>query len=132
MIKRITPNIYIDNCKEAIEYYKELFGGEIKNVQLADGIDMFKGYEGKIIHSELHINENCVIYFVDKLDPQKAVSNPELILELDSKDEMDRLYSKLCEKGTIGFELQKTFWGAYHAIVTDPYGISWSLNYSEK
>ncbi|MFU0782186.1 hypothetical protein [Thermoanaerobacterium thermosaccharolyticum] len=49
-MKRITSNIYIDNCKEAIEYYKELFGGEIKNVQLADGIDMFKGYEGKIIH----------------------------------------------------------------------------------
>jgi PhnB protein len=41
------------------------------------------------------------------------------------------LYEKLKEKGTVRFELQKTFWGAYHAIVIDQYGISWSLNYPE-
>ncbi|WP_196793611.1 VOC family protein [Thermoanaerobacterium thermosaccharolyticum] len=80
-MKRITPNIYVDNCKEVIEYYREVFGGEIKNVQLADNVEMFKGHEGKIIHSELHINENCVLYFVDKLDNQKVVNNPELILD---------------------------------------------------
>lgn len=93
---------------------------------------MFNGYEGKIIHSELHINDRCILYFVDKLDPQKAVSNPELILELDSKEEIDRLYSKVSEKGIIKFELQKTFWGAYHAVIIDPYGIVWTLNYSER
>lgn len=50
MMKRMIPHLMIENCKEAITYYQELFGGEIKNIQLSDGIEMFKGQEGKYIH----------------------------------------------------------------------------------
>ena len=56
-MKSIIIDLTVENCHEALLYYKEIFGGEIKNTQLADGIDMFKGHEGKYIHSELHINE---------------------------------------------------------------------------
>lgn len=58
-MRHILPYIRIENCKE------EIFGGEIKNTQLADGIDMFKGHEGKYIHAELHINSHCVLHFSD-------------------------------------------------------------------
>lgn len=64
-MKKIIPELHVKNCKEALEFYKEVFGGEIKNVKLADGIEMFKGLEGKIIHAELHINSDCVMYLVD-------------------------------------------------------------------
>lgn len=61
-MNKLIPHLRIENCKEAIEYYQRIFGGEIKNTQLADGIEMFKGHEGKYIHAELHINEDCIIY----------------------------------------------------------------------
>lgn len=128
-MKRIIPEIYVENCKDALEYYKEVFGGEIKNIQLADGKEMFKGFEGKIIHSELHINPDCVMYLVDVFGGKKA-SNGHLLLELDSKEEINRIYSELSRKGSVQYELQKTFWGAYHAVVTDCYGNTWGLNYS--
>ena len=64
-MKSIIIDLTVENCHEALLYYKEIFGGEIKNTQLADGIDMFKGHEGKYIHSELHINENCILYLTD-------------------------------------------------------------------
>lgn len=131
-MKSIIPEIYVENCKEAIEYYKEVFVGEIKNLQLADGKEMFKGFEGKIIHSELHINSNCILYFVDILDGKKEAGNTHLLLELDSEEEINRIYSALSEKGVVQFELQKTFWGAYHAVVTDCYGNTWGLNYTTK
>lgn len=131
-MRSITPSIYINNCKEALEYYREVFGGEIKNVKLADGIEMFKGHEGKIIHSELHINESCILYFVDIFDDRKETGNIELVIELDKEEEINRVYSSLKEKGTVGYELQKTFWGAYHAVVTDQYGTVWGLNYTLK
>ncbi|MFZ5967538.1 MAG: VOC family protein [Bacillota bacterium] len=131
-MKMIIPEIHVKNCKEALEYYQEVFSGEIKNVQMADGIEMFKGHEGKIIHAELHINDNCILYLVDIFDEGENGSNIDLLLRLDSEEETNRLYEALSKDGSVKFELQKTFWGAYHAVVTDCFGVTWALNYSER
>jgi PhnB protein len=130
-MKSIIPEIYVNNCKEALEFYKEAFGGEIRNVRTGQGIEMFKGHEDKIIHSELHINPNCVIYLVDMFGDSKD-SNINLVIEMDSEEEINRVYSFLKDKGSVKFELQKTFWGAFHAVVTDIYGNTWGLNYMVK
>jgi len=130
-MKKIIPEIHVKNCKEALEYYKEVFGGEIKNVQMADGKEMFKGFEGKIIHSELILNADCVLYFVDIFNGDKEADMNHLLLDLESEEEINRIYQALSENGSVKFELQKTFWGAHHAVVTDCYGNTWGLNYSE-
>jgi PhnB protein len=131
-MKSIIPEIYVKDCKAALDYYKEIFGGEIRNMQLADGKEMFKGFEGKIIHSELHINSDCVLYLVDIMGGDKAAGSVNLVLELDSEEEINRIYSELSKNGTVKFKLQETFWGAYHAVVTDIYGNTWGLNYTLK
>ena len=131
-MKRIIPEIYVSNCKEALEYYKETFGGEIKNVQMADGKEMFKGFEGKIIHAELHINPECILYFVGIHAETKEPGNINLVLELESEEEINKIYEKLSKNGSVKFPLQKTFWGAYHGVVIDCYGNTWGLNYTAK
>jgi len=30
-MKKITPNIAVENCGQAVETYRQIFGGEIKN-----------------------------------------------------------------------------------------------------
>ena len=131
-MKRITPEIYVNDCKAALDYYKKVFGGEIKNVQMADGKEMFKGFEGKIIHSELHISPECVLYLVDIFGEGKTAGNVNVVLELESEEEINSIYSELSKSGTVKYALQKTFWGAYHAVVTDCYGNTWGLNYMQK
>lgn len=129
-MKKIIPEIYVENCKEALEYYKGIFGGEIKNVQMADNKEMFKGFEGKVVHSELHINGDCILYLYDIFNGQKEAGNNHLLLELESEAEINQIYQALSKNGSVYYELQKTFWGAYHAVVTDCYGNTWGLNYS--
>jgi PhnB protein len=129
-MKKIIPNISIENCKEALEYYKEVFGGEIKNIQMADGKEMFKGQEGKILHSELHINDECIMYLNDVFGEKVIGSNISLILQLDSEEEINKLSSTLSQKGIVVFPLQKTFWGSLHAVVVDCFGTTWSMDYS--
>jgi PhnB protein len=129
-MKKIIPEIHIKNCIEAVKYYKEVFGGEIKNEKMADGIESFKGHEGKLIHAELHINPDCVLYFADVFNEKGVKTYCNLILEMDSEEEINRIYSKLKENGKVRYELQKTFWGAYHAVIEDNYGNTWSLNYT--
>lgn len=131
-MKRIIPDITVDNCKEALEYYKSVFGGELKNVQKADGKGMFEGHAGKIMHAELHINQHCIIYLVDPFETKKAGNQSiSLLLDMESEEEINRLYSTLSREGKIVFELQKTFWGANHAIVEDKYGVLWALNHNQ-
>lgn len=130
-MKRVIPNIAVKNCKEALEFYKEVLGGEIKNVQMADGKDMFKGHEGKIIHSELVVNENCIFYLNDTMgDNADEGSNISILLEMESEEEINRVYSALSKDGSVHYELQKTFWGSIHAVLTDRFGTNWSMDYS--
>lgn len=131
-MKKITPEITTNNCSEVLEYYKEVFGGEIKRVQKADGIESFKGHEGKIIHAELHINDECILYLNDNFGGRADGGNITLLLELDSEEELNRIFAAISEKGSVKFSPQKTFWGAYHAVVTDYTGITWGLNYTLK
>ncbi|ALA51982.1 VOC family protein [Shouchella clausii] len=131
-MKRIVPHLRIENCKEEIGYYQNVFGGEIKNTQLSDGIEMFKGHEGKYIHAELHINENCILYMADVFG-QKTIQGSHILLgpDLDSEEEITRIYNELSKDGEVQMELQDTFWGAKHAIVKDRNGVSWELNFSK-
>ncbi|MDP4144018.1 MAG: glyoxalase/bleomycin resistance/extradiol dioxygenase family protein [Bacillota bacterium] len=129
-MKNIIPEIYVINCKEALEFYKEAFGGEIKNVQTGAGKPMFKDFEDKIIHSELHINDYCTLYFVDMFEEIPKGKDIHIVLEFDSEEEITKAYYALSKGGNVKFELQKTFWGALHAVVTDCHGNTWGLNYT--
>jgi PhnB protein len=93
---------------------------------------MFEGHEGKIMHSELHINEKCVIYLVDDFGNRPEGKKMNLLLQLDSEEEVNKLYTDLSKERVIDFQLQKTFWGAHHAIVTDKFGVTWALNYTQQ
>lgn len=131
-MKKLVPHIRIENCKVEVEFYQRIFGGEIKNTQLADEIEMFKGHEGKYIHAELHINEHCAIYFSDVFGDPLVNGNTILLgPDLDSEEEINQIYHALAEDGEIQMELQETFWDAIHAIVKDKNGISWELNYTK-
>jgi PhnB protein len=128
-MKHIIPNVSVKNCSEAIQYYKKIFGGEIKNLQIGDDNPMFKYLEGKVIHSELHVNENCILYFSDILNENNPCTSPSLVLQLQSEREIRKIYSAFRKDGTVIFKLQKTFWGALHGVVIDKFDLTWSLNY---
>lgn len=131
-MKQIIPEIYIKDCQKALSFYQELFGGEIKNLQLSDNMPMFRDLKGKVIHSELHVNHRCVFYFVDIFEKKRAIpGNVTLMLHMDDQNELKRCYDALSREGEISMELQKTFWGAWHAIVTDRFGAPWALNCAE-
>lgn len=129
-MKSANPYLFIGNCKEKLEYYQNLLGGEIKNVQLSDGIEMFKGQEGKILHAELHLGES-VIHFSDIFGSVNKGDNVKITLEFESEDEMRKVYNSLIVDGHASVELQETFWGALHANITDKNGIGWLLNFQK-
>lgn len=121
-MKHIIPNLFIDNCKENLEYYRQIFGGEIRNI-----VPRFE-QEEKIMHGELHINESCVLYFGDKLEEAPATPNIHIFLKLSTEEEIQRIYDALMAEGDAEKELDESFWGTLHAVVIDKNGIIWDLD----
>jgi len=127
-MKKLLPPIYIENCQTALAYYQKIFGGEIINTQLSDGIEMFQGHEGKLIHAELHINESCILYFADVFGQIESGNHIWLMIELESAEELQTVYHSLSKDGKIKMELQDTFWGSKYGVVADKFGLTWELN----
>jgi PhnB protein len=119
-MKSASPYVFVDNCMSVMEYYRDLFGGEMANVQKND--------DRKCLHAELHLG-NSVIHFSDTFGKVQQGDNVRITLELESEDEIKRVYNSLSKEGKITFELQDTFWGALHANLVDKFGIGWLLNY---
>jgi PhnB protein len=120
--------IFIEDCKENLEYYQGIFGGEIKNVQLTDEVEMFKEHKGKVLHAELHLGES-VIHFSDVFGSVTLGNNVKVSLEFEKEVDIRRVYNSLLVNGYASVELQDTFWGALHGNVTDKNGIGWILNF---
>lgn len=128
-MRQVIPEIYVRDCRKALDFYLDVFGGEIKNLQMSDNMEVFSDLHGKVIHSELHVNGSCVLYFADALtENRKEIGNVTPMLHLDNEQETQRIYRALQQQGTVLMELQKTFWGAWHAIVTDRFGAPWALS----
>jgi PhnB protein len=130
-----TPYLMFDgNAKEALEYYREVFGGEISNLQTYGEADYPTPPEAhnRVIHAQFR-KDDLFLMVSDAFPGSPVVvgSNISLTLEFESDEEIQKLYDTLSQKGTVHMELQDTFWGAKYAKVQDAYGVIWDLNYSK-
>lgn len=132
MLAMITPYIFFPgNCEEAINFYKESFGGELTSFQRFGDASMpvEDDYKDKVMHAELSFN-NTSIMFSDGA-PHKGVTagdNVHLNLSFTDESEMRAIWDKLGDGGSIHMELQDTFWGSVFGQLEDKFGIRWMFN----
>jgi PhnB protein len=134
-MKQTTPYFTFDgNARDALEYYKEVFGGEVLGIQTFGEADYPSPPEmdDKVMHAQfkkgdfLFMASDCFIgHTVD------VGNNISLVLEFESEEEIQNIYDKLSQNGSVLMELQDTFWGAKYGKVKDPYGVIWDLNYTK-
>jgi PhnB protein len=121
-MKRITPDIMLEDCAEKLPFYQSIFGGEIQNVTTTPS--------GEVMHAELRISESCALYFHDVFHYDKPVyGSVVLVLDVDTEEELHHKYEALKEGGGVRFEIKQTEWNALHGVVEDRHGLVWSLNY---
>ncbi|WNS42250.1 VOC family protein [Paenibacillus sp. MMS20-IR301] len=115
-----SPYVIIQNVQESVEYYKSVFGGEIK---------VLNEHNGKLLHAELHLGQT-LIHFSDDYGRGAKTENVSIILSLGSEEQLRGIYEQLTsDGGQATVELQKTFFGALHGQVTDSKnGITWVMN----
>ena len=132
-------NVYLtfeDNCREAFDFYRSVFGGEFQILQTfgdAPGdIEVPEAERDRIMHVTLAFGD-CILMGSDSSStfspPPTVGSNFSLTYSPTSRAETDALFAKLSKGGTVTMPLQETFWGAYFGSCTDKFGINWQLDY---
>ncbi len=136
MKQQATPYFTFDgNAREALEYYKNIFDGEVLNVQTFGEADFPTPPEAddRIMHAQF--KKGGLFLMMSDTFPGQDVArgnNISLALDMESEEQIQTLYDKLSEEGTVQMELQDTFWGAKYGKVKDAFGISWDLNYPKE
>lgn len=123
------------NCREAVEFYAKTFATENPQMMLYGdtppdpGFPLSEETKNLVMHATLTI-EGAQVMFSDVPPGMSLVVGNNISLVIGSKDEakIRLMFDKLKEGGTVGMDLQKTFWSKLYGFVTDKYGIGWQFN----
>ena len=138
-----TLNPYLNfpgTTEEALNFYKSVFGGEFKTFQrfkdTPEAGNIPEKDRNKIMHVALPIGQGNILMATDALESigQKLTvgNNFYISINVESRDETERLFNKLSAGGKVESALQDTFWGAYFGMFRDKFGIQWMINYDSK
>jgi len=137
MIKnQATPYLAFNgNAKEALDFYKEVFSGEVTRIQTYGEADYPTppGADHFIIHSEFR--KDALSFMAADTFPGSTIQSGNqisLMIEFESEEEIVSVYKALQNGGTKIMELQDTFWGAKYGKMKDKFGITWDLNYTKE
>ena len=129
----LNPYLHFNDgkTKEAMEFYKSIFGGKLK-------ISTFGEFPNPSITEEMKDHVMHAVLETDHLqimasdtDPVGDVTvggNVELSISGDDEEALRGYFNGLCKDGKITMTLEKQAWGDLFGMVTDKYGINWMVN----
>jgi PhnB protein len=134
-------NTYLNfqgQTEEAFTFYAKVFGTEVTVLSRFSempmvGPDALPVEERDLVmHAELPILAGHVLMATDMLRSMghetRVGNNTTLSLEVDTREEADRLYEALSEGGSEGSPMADMPWGAYWGVILDRYGIRWMIS----
>lgn len=116
-------------AREAMEFYKVIFGGELTVQAYSEvpGMADDRQKKGWLMHAALRGGDITLLASdTDLASPTAA----KVELSLVGSDELHlrELFGKLSTDGKVKSPLKKEFWGDIFGTLTDKYGIDWMVN----
>lgn len=128
MKSQLNPYIsFGDNTREAMEFYKTVFGG---NLTMSTFQDFHAGDSDLIMHAMLEADNGITFMAADT--PPGMEHNPganiSMSLSGDNEAELRNYWRKLSDGGTIALPLEAAPWGDTFGMLTDRFGVNWMVN----
>jgi PhnB protein len=128
---KLEPYIFFQgNAKEAMEFYKGVFGGELNLTSYADmpGMPNADGAKNDwLMHASL---EGGAVKLMASDTTEASPVAKKVSLSLGGTDEakMREIFDALSAGGKVFSELKKETWGDIFGSFTDKYGVEWMMN----
>jgi PhnB protein len=126
-------NAYIsfrDNAREAMEFYRSVFGGELMLQTFSEfGVSEDPSEADKVMHAQLE-SDGVLIMGADTPNsmPYEFGTNISMALFGDDKAQLSGWFDHLSEGGTVDEPLVEAPWGDTFGQLTDRFGIRWMVN----
>lgn len=132
MSSKLNPYLsFKDNAREAMEFYKTVFGGTLVS-------STFKEFEAsrdprednKIMHSMLEAADGITLMAADTPNHMeyRPGTNGSISLSGDNENELRGYWEKLSRGATIREPLKKAPWGDTFGMLIDKFGVAWMVN----
>lgn len=131
-----TLNPYLnfkDNTREAMEFYKSVFGGKLEMSTFKDfHASQDPGEDDKIMHSVLEAGDGITFMAADTPDRMEYRPGTNFSMSLSGEDdaELRGYFEKLSAGGRVTMPLEKAQWGDTFGMLTDKFGVNWLVNIS--
>jgi PhnB protein len=122
---------YNGNAREALEFYQQVFGGELTLSTFGDFGQPEAGSD-KIMHGMLVTEDGMALMAADTPPGMDLTPGTTIAMSL-SGDDGERLrgyWDKLSSDGTVNVPLDKQMWGDEFGMCVDRFGIQWMVNIS--
>src|SRR3954447_14275065 len=130
----LNPYLTFDgNARDAMEFYKGLFGGELNIMTFGDmGATEHEGSAlatDGVMHGQLTTDQGFTLMASDNPPGVTGQTpNGHLSLSGDEADLLHGYWDKLTEGGTVDVPLETAPWGDEFGQVKDRFGVNWLVN----
>lgn len=138
MAVKLNPYLsFKDNAREAMEFYKTVFGGQLDISTFKDlNASQDDSDANLVMHSALEASDRITLMAADtpKHMEYKPGSSISISLTGDDSDEAELrgYFEKLSEGANVPQPLEKAPWGDVFGMLTDKFGINWLVNIAAK
>lgn len=131
MPSRLNPYLnFIDTARQAMEFYKSIFGGELQISTFAEGgMPHDPADASKIMHAMLETPSGFTLMASDAPPGMATPSaNGSISLSGDDAGELRGYWDKLADGATMTMPLTPAPWGDTFGMLTDRFGVGWLVN----
>ena len=127
-------NIYLrfnGTCEEAFNFYAELCGGTIDMMQRYK--DMPEPHQAppamlkQVLHARLKLGDQVIMGSDAPPGRYQAPDGFSVSLTVDAVGDAERIFTALCEKGTVQMPLAESFFAKRFGMATDRFGTPWMV-----
>ena len=120
-----------NNAREAMEFYKTVFGGKLT-------VSTFKDFHASqtpdednlVMHSVLE-GDNGITFMASDTPNRmeyRVGTNFSMSLSGDNEAELKTYFEKLAASGNVTMPLEKAIWGDSFGMLNDKFGVAWLVN----
>ena len=135
MASRLNPYVsFRDNAREALEFYKDVFGGNLSINTFGEYGDSDAPEANNVMHGQLETDRGFTLMASDTppgMDFNPG-SNITISLSGDDEQELRGYWEKLSEGANVTMPLEKQMWGDVYGQCTDKFGVQWMVDIGQQ
>ncbi|GAA2606408.1 VOC family protein [Streptomyces roseoviolaceus] len=131
MVTRLNPYLTFNGeARQAMEFYKEVFGGNLTLNSYGDFGQADAPNADKIMHGMLETTSGFTLMGADNPPGMESAPGDPFSVSLSGDDdaELRGYWEKLSENGSVSVPLEKQMWGDEFGMCTDRFGTPWMVN----